>query len=547
MRAAVQPIAPDSSAPALPDVTAEPAARLRNLLWRIRIGSCAAFVLCAMLQILISPTQTNMLIAIIAAASGVVSFSYAIRPDAFQRFPISTLMIVGLNVSTTSGALVAQTLDWRAIDFNLEAPLTTFLTCTALTFVAIGTHMIYRRALVIQRARFAFSQKFLTRIGLFTTPTNLQLWIMGFVGVAAMASAGTSLAQETIAYGDVGGKFAQALTPFTVAPFLIPFSAYLLGGRPMPKAGWPALIAFFALLIVVALMRNSRGAFAVVFLVIGLGILLAVLSGRLSFGRKQIATGALICLLALPVVPVFYDLATAMVIARSARSNLQPTELVVTTLEIFQNKPALEAKRAEDAVIDGGYNELYIENTFLARFIYTKFADLNFHQASNLSPHDVAYAREVFVNRLLADLPTPILRALRINIDKHNLAFSGGDLYRQLSSRGEVGGYTTGSSAADGIAMFGVLFWPITIVIFLAYFFLFDSLSLPMLPMGVMFTAVVVMQLPTLFPESLMRDSLAAQIGSLTRGFVQSILLYLIFFHASRLLLAAVGGLRHAR
>ncbi|MBB4200553.1 MFS family permease [Rhodoblastus sphagnicola] len=502
-----------------------------------RFFGIVSLFFCALVQSVISADLSNIISATIAAVAGAAAIWYSLRRVTFYRNPISSFMLLGLAFSTTFGALIIQTILWRAIDYNLDVPIQTFFTCAATTLVAIGAHRLYRATGLSGSIRDAFGRAVLKPLGALSVPSHAQLWMMGWIGLAAAFLAGNVQATQTIEYGNVFGKAAQAFIPFAVTPFLIPLSKYLYGSNKSTRSDMVKLIGYFIILLFVAIARNSRGSFAAVVVIVVFSAFIMLLLGRMKLNRNQMSIGVFVLVAGAFLAPVFSDLATAMIIVRGGRNNSSTAELVSMTIDTFNDKHAIENRRKLDAIIDGSYNEEYINSVFLARFVYTKYADLNLHHAAQLSDDEKVHVWNVFNDKMLATLPTPVISALHIDIDKRNLAYSGGDLYRLLSGQGEVGGFTTGSSIADGIVLFGPLFWPFTSIIFMAYYFLFDALAPSDKGSSPRISPVVIIQLPVLFSESLMADSVSVQLASVTRGYLQTVLLYSMLYYGTRLVI----------
>ncbi len=503
-----------------------------NLADVIRHAVSAAIVLAALVQIVIGPGMANVFAAVVSAAIGIVVIQYVVRRKGFVRFPISSMMMLGLNVSGTTGPLVFQSLAGREVTYNILMPVQTFGLAAGVAALAVAVHALYRNLAPVQRARAEISRALFGRIGLMTTPSAIQLWIMGFVGLACLWSVGRPAA--TVEYGDSGGKLLAALTPLATAPFLIPLLPYLFCHRGRPGARSSLmLLGYFGLVVGVAVACNSRAAFAMVIVVAGLCLAIALSSGRMTLTRRGLIVGVAVVALGLPTMTVLLDVSTAMLIARANRGEASSSDLVRTSIAVFDNKPVLHAFRERSAIVGSGYNEVYIDNAFVQRSTTIKYLDLNLYQSRDLSPDQVETARAVAGDRALSILPTPVIAALGIDFDKAQVAYSGGDLYRFLSGRGPVGGFTTGSALADGLVVFGPLFWPIFAAFAFASFFLHDLFSVSSAGRLAFVSPSVLMSVHTLFTAGLVGENVAGALGGLVRVYPQTILLYLLIFHAS--------------
>ena len=128
-----------------------PAAALaRNIL-------TALCVLCVLVQIFLNSSSDNIAASILAAISGIITFQYVLRREMFSENPISSIMILGLGVSTCAGALIFQTIYFRDITYNIFMPIETFGYPLLVTMLSIAAHFTYRISRPAQQLRREFS------------------------------------------------------------------------------------------------------------------------------------------------------------------------------------------------------------------------------------------------------------------------------------------------------------------------------------------------------------------------------------------------------
>lgn len=508
--------------------------------WAMIFLACAGLVL----QALIESSQTNLVTAFIAAASSILTAIYVFRRRVMSATPISSLIVFGLGFTLLLGPLIFQTLDWRAITFNLDRPVASVSTAAVASFLACLTHAIYRGFPPFGMASQALARTVHEALFVFRTPTNAQLWLMGFISLAATWSTATTEAGLAVEYGNAGGKLLQAFTPFALAPALIPIAPYLFPTSAPGRKNWIPLAAYFGLVLLLAFARNSRGGFAVIVFVLLLCLAVAVWTGRLRLGRRAAIGGLAALMVGLPAMSFLSDLSTAMLINRSVRDDLSATTLIQRTLETAGDRATLENYRAQSSILDNRFNEIYIDNDFFQRLTLLKFLDLNLRHTQGITESQRDYARHNFGQQLLKFMPTPLLNRLGLDVDKRTLQFSGGDLYRFIASRGALGSYITGSALADGLAIMGVLFWPLLMGLALISFVVYDAFCRSG-GWGLFVSPVILFQLDRLFMFSLNGDNLAGVIGSLLRGYPQSLLLYAGMFLFTAIVtspFARVGG-----
>ena len=484
--------------------------------------SCAS----VLLQVFIDPSQTNLATAVIAGVSSILTALYVFRRGVMTLTPISSLIVFGLGFTLLLGPLIFQTLDWRPIAFNLDAPVAAVGTAAFASLLACLTHAIYRAFPPFGIASQALARTVHTALFVFRAPTNLQLWLMGFIGLAATWTTGTADAKQAVEYGDVGGKLLQAFAPFVLAPAFVVIAPYLFPSRAAKQPNWIPLLAYFGLVLLLAFARNSRGGFAVILFVLILCLALAVWAGRLKLDRRAALGGVAALVIGLPALSVLSDLSTAMLINRSVRNEVSATDLIDRTLATAGDRATLENYRAKASIIDNRYNEIYIDSDFLGRLTLLKFLDLNIRHSQGITESQRDYARYIFGQRLLANLPTPVLTRLGLDVNKSALQFSGGDVYRFIASRGAMGAYVTGSALADGLAIMGLLFWPFLMGLALASFVINDAFVRYGGGWGLFISPAILLHVDRLFMFGLNGDNLAGVIGGLLRVYPQSLVLY---------------------
>jgi hypothetical protein len=483
---------------------------------------------CGPVQLFLDDSLENLVCTLIAITGSVITFLYVLRIKRFRRTPISCVMILGCNISAFSAALLVQSIALRPITYNLSSSLTTFTALMETQLLVIVVHFFYDRSHSLNAARLAVTRYVFAPLRLLRAPTNFQLWLFGFIGCGAtIVSARTYT--EAMSYGDVSGKFVLGYVPFAVAPFFIPLRSYLFGGSNQSSSNWLAVTAYAFLLIAVAMAQNARATFSAGFLTLALTGLIAILSGNFQVKRSTIYSGVLIAAIAFPIFTTLSDLATAMVIARDQRSNVSSLELIEITLSNFQDKTLIEERRRRDAaILNGEYNENYVNNPIFARFVYTKFVDVNMTNALLLTESQAQEVRSKAWARILALLPTPVIQYFNIDVDKTDILFSSGDIYSYIAKSIELGGFTTGSEIPDGLTIFGFFFWPVLAVFVLAQFLAYDAFCIVDKNGKLVVSAVVLLNIVPIFTLGVMQESVANQVSSIVRGIPQLIFLYLI-------------------
>jgi hypothetical protein len=504
--------------------------------------------LCALGQLLIDFSSTNVLCAVLAMAVSLETYQLVLRGAVVRAAPLPALVVLGFNVATLSGALVAQTFSLRSLVFNLQVPVVTFAGCALFQASLLIALLWFVKTRVPRGIARAIAAKWVAPLGIFTQPAAVHLWLMGAIGTVVMVWSSSKLSTGGVEFGDVGGKFLQGFMYLAYAPFLIPVlkAVYPQSRSGSARSSW-LLLMYFLVLVAVGMASNSRGAFAMGVANLGMALFLLILLGQQAVGqrlRRALIAGAIAILIFMPVLS---DLATAMVVVRGERTSISSTALVMRTLEAFQDKAALEQYRRSTSLVGAGaYDEIYLANPFLARFVQTKFFDNTLASDAVRSGRRSDYFWEVSIDKTLAFLPTPVLRLLGTEVDKNDLAFSMGDAIASQTSGQSLGGYATGSPLGHGLALMGGFIYLAAIPLFLMAFIGLQSLTSVSNGL-VVISPVMLLQLMPVFRLAV-GDSLLDVAGLLLRGLIQSTVLFALIFLLVRLLTEAFGlSSPHAR
>lgn len=514
-------------------------------------------IVAALLQSIIFYSFNNLVAVGCVIAAWVLTTTIFLRPLLLKNFPLSTFLIIGFVFTQFYFPMVFTLLEGKALIYNLQLPEEVFLHSILALLVLIITHTIYW-TFAKQVGLSSKPPKLLSSTGIFNVPTDLQVWLMGFIGLAAMFYVhfySPSVGHKVSGGGD---KLVEALIPFTYAPFFIPFGK-LYGKSEPPKAKLSLqLIAFTILLFGVSMGTNSRGAFMLGFTSVGfafgLGLLMETLKTRL-FTIKNIAISFIaVWLFTGPIA----DIGTAMVMVRSFRSDTPRMELIALTLDAYTQKDALKAFQLDNNSKGEHWDEDYMDNIFLARFCNLKYNDASLLLASQLGSES-ADIYKFTIDHFLSSLPVPVLDFLNVDVDKESVnTVSFGDyLYYKVSADPwSLGVFRTGHFAGTGMAAFGWWYLLILGVGMLPIYVLTDILFIkkPDLTPGknrdidviIRFSFCGLLGLTSVF-QFFPMESVESIAAFLLRGWIQKIFLYALIFHLTRPISAIVTMITSVR
>ena len=482
------------------------------------------------------------------AAIGYVVFAwvlftkYFLNAEIIKVYPFSVFIILGFTATQFYFPLLFISMEMKPLIFNLMKPNEVFFHSSLALLVLLISHWIYR-FLPAQSKRGSGS--LLKLAGYFQSPSALQLWMMGIIGLLANVYIflfTTRLASEVT--GNALDRTIEAFLPFSYAPYFIPFAVLYGSGRKLPKNTILFLIIFTATLFVMSIIRNSRGAFMIGFTSIGFSYLFGLLLGMFKFPKIQLKHIVIVCFGLWFVSGPLGDLGTAMVIVRSQRNDIGKAELLKLTFETFKDKKAIILRRLEDKGLESEWDERYLNNVFTARFSNIKFNDASLVQAAKIGNNNPAM-RRFSIDYVWGALPSPILKLVNPSVDKNTLySTSFGDYIYSLAGGGTavLGAFRTGHFAGSGMAAFGWWYLLILGVAMIPAFLLFDKLTyttklvsmdgkffkykLNLSMCGLIVLTAIFQFLPS--------ESVVNPLTFLLRGYLQMLFLYLVIFHTTK-------------
>lgn len=493
--------------------------------------------ICVLSQLFIDASIENIISVLTVFFASLITLSMVMRVDVVRLAPLPALIVAGFNMSTMSGALVVQTFYLKPLVYNLAVPEYTFPALVLFQSSLLLALFFFTKASLFLNISKAVNSNFFMPLGMLKAPFPLQIWIMGIFGLIAIRI--STDFNQSVVYGDVGGKLISGFNYLAFAPFLLPALPLIFPNNSkylFIRSNYKFLLPYFAAVIVVGISANTRGGFAGPIANLGLLLVMLFLLGQLvvtKMIRRWLMAGAVLIMLASSIIS---DLAVAMVVVRGEREQSTATELVAKTFHAFQSKKELDAyvKFQKEITGTGDYEENYISNPFLARLIVTKFTDnmLSLSVVRDGRRSDAIW--EMTEKPLIAMLPTPVLRFFGSRLNKEDVRYSMGDaLYAAQNGIG-MGTYKLGSSVAHGLALMGLLSFIVVIPIFLVVFIAVQSLTLLKNNM-VVISPVILLQLISLYYISI-DDSFFGPIVFFMRTLPQTIFIYILAFQFSLLL-----------
>lgn len=544
---------------ALRSITVMQPQRVRR--WRTAFLLCWSVVV--VLQSLLWLSTANVAAAWTAIAGGVLGVHVMGRAARLRAYPVSTSILLGYVTSYFLLPPVATLLEWKPLTYNLTHPVLGFWHALVCLLVLLGTHKLYRKSTLAMRTRLLIVNHIYRPLGFFRTPGNLQLVIMGGIGLCAMMYQ-VFLVGQADGNGSNGGalnRFMQAMYPLAYLPYCM-LVRPLIGARvwvPIDKRWKLMLVGYTVILAGVSIASNSRGL-----LLIGIvSLCLLAVYGAVTrtlpmhiFRMRRLVPALIVMLLLQGPVS---DLATSMVITRSQRNDVSAGQLLSATIETMQNKDAIHERRIADSTTDNNqtWDEHYLDNLFLARLANMKFADAGLDLALRLDSTSQSDLRKLEWQRVLSIFPAPVIDALGLPVDKNLVTTSSvGDLmlFTVTGDHDALGGFRTGSIFGSGYALFGWLYTGVLAILVFPIFVLADALTTRrIIPSAVagpprwapVFSPLAVTRYYTwvfyLTSAATGVESLSGLAQFILRGWIEGVVVYAFTYWTSRVILRMLG------
>ena len=502
----------------------------------VRNGLMLVALIACIIQITIDYSYANIFSNILALVTFSITSLFVFHPSNSNIGVAFSATIVFLCVISNSLVPVLGTLlEGNSLVTSMLVPEETFfhrLVFSISLLIALG----------ISRSGLLFHLRFgMSKLGAFAG-TNIFLTTKGVIGLGLVGFGAYMIRYLPLPVGIL--KLLNGVQFLTWAPFILLVPPYSKGG--VSKYVKIFLVIYYFANLFLSLSNNSRMGMVGPIAVVGSSWIVMLLLGKIIVDNKLIRKFALWAIAGLFILGQFVDLSTAILVARAGRETRTTGEQLAFTFEKFTNKDELEAFRAYNNSIeesqgdaDEAWQENYVQNPFLARFIQVKFDDNSLYRIKSYDLDETNMLQEVTAGKLLVLLPTPILNFLDIKLDKIALnSFSIGDMIDYLAGGGVLGRFLTGSVIAHAFALFGLWYPIVLICIYTLLFTILYGLISVIDRRGNHLQLASTLGLFLIFNmyTDISLDGITSSLGTLIRGIWQLILIYSLSLWILRLL-----------
>lgn len=444
------------------------------------------------------------------------------------------LALLGLGISFFWLPLLATFLEGKPVTFRFQNPYLTFSNqLLNLVMLICAYRLCYR----IYRQRNPIS-KLWNWMGYFKAPTDLQVWILGFIGIASYIALlqiqGTDAAEaENLG---LGGQLLFVLRGFSVFPALLLFKRLYTGQDYQQNHN---LVFFYlGLLVLIGIGTGKRtlifGPFVAMFMCY---LIPAIVNNKKLFTtRNSILIIALVYLVTGPAA----DLAMAMAMGRDNSSQTSSSRTFSNITQLYGDREQLHnmyqmymSNIDNGGDNDFGWSEYYVDNIMLDRFCNLRVCDASLYYARKLG-YDNPRMQDYLYKQIIYLLPTPILNVFGYHFNKFEYGYTPGDL---LSTEGlglkyQYKGYRVAGDTGVGLYLWGYMYYFYAFFIYFALFYFMSTrvktgttLIIPLPELATFYTILFTFNNAT---------GIVGVIGTLLRTGWQSIVVYCIIFSIIR-------------
>lgn len=506
---------------------------------RISVFMLVSLVLFSFFEVFFFPQAENVYGCFVFFVGWIFLYTFVLRVKGIKRNKclLPYLAMFGLGVTFFWLPLIATLLESKPLTFRFQNPYLTFNNQLINLVMLIAA---YRLCLSTYK-RNNWLQQLWKKIGYFTPPTDKQIWAMGIIGMLAFVFLLSLQGSDGGKAENLGflGQVCGVLSPLNMLPFLL-FFKECYGGNSQKKQNALVLIFYFVLMVVLGLATGKRTTILgpVMTLVVCYLIPFFTENRRIFTIRNTIILFASLYLVTGPVA----NMAMAMAVGRDNSGRSNSTMTFNNIMNIYQDKELLHSLY-QMSISDrdnlgnnlNGWSEYYVDNVLFDRFCNIRVCDATLFYANRLG-FDNPRMHEYMTNKMLFLLPTPILRALGIQVNKFESLYTPGDLLSTegLGLRQQYRGFRVAGDTGIGLYLWGYKYY---ILAFFLYYALFYFLSSKILVTQEGKVIIPVAEIIVLFKVFLTFNNdtgIVNVVSTLLRTGWQAVVVYCLIFFAVR-------------
>lgn len=392
-----------------------------------------------------------------------------------QKYPLPTIAVFSLGFCYYFLPIIITLLEGKPLTFNFQVPYLTFsnqiLNVTIIVLAFRVSIKLYKPNCLIN--------KIWNKIGYMSVLTEKQIWVIGFLGLAALISivAGQGQEQEYQNTGNMLEIIIRSVSVFSIAPVCLYFK-HLYGDNTTTKT--KKYVKYYIIILVVIGMATTRRVliFNSVFTILLITIFLAIYNNKKFFSRKNIIISLVLTYL---VVGPLADMSMAMILNRQSVYSSSASKTLEDVWKLYNDKEKLRTtyEYFMDTLDNGGDNEYgwseyYVNNIFLDRFCNLRTIDGTLYNAQKAG-FGCYEGGKYYENFWINELPSFITKALGLKKDFQGSATDHMVVNNFSGNRYTLFGFKVGGDTGIGLWMFGYSYYWIAFLTYIIVFYFLCS------------------------------------------------------------------------
>lgn len=392
-----------------------------------------------------------------------------------QKYPLPTIAVFSLGFCYYFLPIIITLLEGKPLTFNFQVPYLTFsnqiLNVTIIVLAFRVSIKLYKPNCLIN--------KIWNKIGYMSVLTEKQIWVIGFLGLAALISivAGQGQEQEYQNTGNMLEIIIRSVSVFSIAPVCLYFK-HLYGDKTTTKT--KKYVKYYIIILVVIGMATTRRVliFNSVFTILLITIFLAIYNNKKFFSRKNIIISLVLTYL---VVGPLADMSMAMILNRQSVYSSSASKTLEDVWKLYNDKEKLRTTYEYFmATLDNGgdneygWSEYYVNNIFLDRFCNLRTIDGTLYNAQKAG-FGCYEGGKYYENFWINELPSFITKALGLKKDFQGSATDHMVVNNFSGNRYTLFGFKVGGDTGIGLWMFGYSYYWIAFLTYIIVFYFLCS------------------------------------------------------------------------
>ncbi len=510
------------------------------MLREIKKWSTIILVLLSIIECFLFYNLENIIGCCVLLYGWILLCTFVYKLNVLYSHPVIFVVSLGVGVFYYYFPLVGTLISNRPLTYEFRLPFDTFFH----QFIYINTYIIAFLLYTKISYRPFVTRGVLKKLNMFEVPSDMQLWLMGFLGIGVFLYT-QIVAGITQLENDEVSVFVRFLIPvsnFIYAPILLLFKSLYSTEKFKNKKSLTTLIYLYIICIVIISFYGNSREFMIKSIVF---LALLFVFDLLYFQRKIyeiISFKKIIVILGVIFIVMgpMAKMARAMLLVRGIRTEISAKELFVKTLEAYRtvDKEIIDIAE-EDQLRQFDWDEEYTGNVFFDRLCNLRVADMTIYFVNMLN-YEERDPYHMLGEKLLAQIPGPLLKTVGIDFNKYDIlsTYTVSSLARFKITGYGSSGKSVASHTGTGLYIWGAYYPLYFIVIYFLLFLLFDSFVLinkSQYNISIFFY----INIYYFFTFLNYKNGIVTDLIFLTRPYVQLIVMYIVIFNLTKIIVSA--------